>query len=92
MAPGLCAMGLFSLATSQPLKTGLAVSDGKSWISLLGKLLSFEGEVPLSCRVRQGSKWRVSWEMYSMELEVKKKPRRVERKYNLASEMTKDIS
>lgn len=41
VAPSLCAMGLFSLATSRSLKTGLAVSDGKSWISLPGELLSF---------------------------------------------------
>lgn len=39
-----------------------------------------------------GKQVRVSWEMYSMELEVRKKPRREERKYNLASEMTKDTS
>lgn len=50
MASGLCAMGLFSLATSQSLKTGLAVSDGKSWITLLREMLWGRGAT--SCRVQ----------------------------------------
>jgi len=51
-----------------------AMSCGEPRVFLLEELLRLGGQEPLSCRVRQAGKRRVSWETYSMELEVRKKP------------------